>query len=161
MRDELLEKQRIPFGCRDQTSARLVVEHGIREQVIDELVRLRVGQRFEHKALCSRREVRSILAELFAGDAHEQDRRVAGRASKMLDEVEERGLGPVEVVERQHERPWQRKHLAIAAERPPNLLRRHGRVVPEHRLEACRDRPGARLTGERLGHGFRAAERVP
>ena len=105
MRNELLEEQRVSLGRRHQTTASFVVEHGIGQQEIDELVRLYVGKRAKHEALCAGGEVGPLLAEHFACDAHEQDRRIAGRRSQMLDEVEQRRLRPVEVVERQHERP--------------------------------------------------------
>ena len=88
VRNELLEEERISLGCRNQTTARLVVEHGIGEQVVDELVRLRAGERFQHEALCGRGEVGPLLAELFPGDADEQDRCVADGPSQMLDELE-------------------------------------------------------------------------
>jgi hypothetical protein len=105
VRNELLEEQWVSLGRRKQTAASFVVEHGIGQQEIDELVRLHVGEWAKHEVLCGGGEVGPLLAEHFACDAHEQDRRVAGRGDQMLDEVEERRFRPVQIVESQHERP--------------------------------------------------------
>ena len=45
------------------------------------------------------------VQQVRAGEAQEQQRDVAAPAREVLDEVQERGLGPLEVVEEHHERP--------------------------------------------------------
>ena len=103
VRDELLEEERISLGRCDEPTAGLLVEDGIREQMLDERVRLRIGERLEDEALCGK-DLGPVVAELVPGEAHEQDRRAAGRRRQLLDDVDERRLRPVQVVEREHER---------------------------------------------------------
>ena len=53
----------------------------------------------------------SKLEQLGAGDAEEEDRRVAGPVGDVLDQVEEDGLGPLDVVEDEDLRPRRRPRL--------------------------------------------------
>ena len=59
----------------------------------------------------------------------------------MLDEVEERRLAPVDVVEDDDERPLRGRVLEQLAERPGDLLGELGLPVAEERGERSRRRP--------------------
>ena len=57
------------------------------------------------------RQRRAQLAQLGPRERDQQQRRVADPLGEVLDEVEERRLGPVDVVEHEHERPLARQRL--------------------------------------------------
>ena len=60
---------------------------------------------------------------------HEQDGRVGRAAQQRREQVDRRGIGPVHVVERQHERPAHREPLEQLAHRPVRAVA----LVLEHR----------------------------
>ena len=119
--DQLLGEERIPAGVVDDPCAHLV------RYVCCE----RVGQRV-HLLLVERAELDRTLgepgapfAELRSREAERQDRSFSVRA-QLLDEVEQRRLGPVDVVEDEHERAFARAPF----EEPP------------HGEQLLADRPG-------------------
>ena len=67
----------------------------------------------------------AAVEQLGAGHAEQQERGAAGEQRDMLDQVEERLLAPLDVVEHDHER---RLLLEQLAERPGDLLRRRPRL---------------------------------
>src|SRR5205085_6586837 len=62
------------------------------------------------------------VEELRAREAEDEDRRVAHPGGQVLDEVEERVLGPVDVLEDEHERLYLGELLRPGARRPRELL---------------------------------------
>ena len=97
------------------------------EEVVDEALRLRLGQRLEE----DRRGVelpsapgRAQVEELGAREADEEDGRVPRPVGDVLDEVEERRLAPVDVVEDDHDRPPAREDLEQVPHGPEALLGR-------------------------------------
>ena len=64
------------------------------------------------------------VEQVGARHAQEQDRRAARPVGDVLDEVEERGLAPVDVVEHEHERALARRGLEEPPDRPEGLLAR-------------------------------------
>jgi hypothetical protein len=72
---------------------------------------------------------RSDVEELGPRHADEQDRGVPGPVGEVLDKIQERGLGPVDVVEHDDERPLAREVLEELAHRPDGVLG-GARVVP-------------------------------
>ena len=64
------------------------------------------------------------LEQLGSGDEQEQDGSVDQAIRDMLDEIEQRGLGPLDVVEDDDQRPPARQVLQQVAHRPGHLLRR-------------------------------------
>ena len=91
------------------------------------------------------RECFAHLAQLGTGERDEQQRRVARPLDEVLDEVEERRLPPVDVVEHDHERPRLRQPLEHAAHAPEGLLGRSRRDSPEHAERTLDDRARDRL----------------
>ena len=74
------------------------------------------------------------VEQLRPGHADEQDRRVAAQVGDVLDEVEEGGLAPVDVVEHDHDRLLHGARLQQLAKSPGDLLgRARRRVVAEDR----------------------------
>ena len=66
--------------------------------------------------------VRSLLEELRAGDADEEDRRFPGPLREVLDQVEERGLRPVNVLEEDDQRTAAGQRREESPRRPEDLL---------------------------------------
>ena len=82
----------------------------------------------------------------------------------VLDQVEERRLGPVEVVHHDDERPRSRERLEQPADGPEGLLaRRSSRAAEPERIDhALDDQLGLLLAGEpRRDRGLRVARRDP
>ena len=71
----------------------------------------------------------AALAELRPRDAEQQDRCARGEERDVLDQVEERLLAPLDVVEDDDQRPLRRSLLQRLAERPGDLLRRRRRLA--------------------------------
>ena len=98
----------------------------------DQLLCLLRGERLEaHEAAPARPPVE----QLRPGHADEQDRRAGRDERDMLDQVEQCLLGPLDVVEDEHERPLARGRLDELAERPRELVGRGGAVVVEQRAQ--------------------------
>ena len=134
-RCELLDVERIPLGEPDDALARLLVEAGRKD-----LARMLVVQRAELNRLAER------PAELRAGEAEHHERALRSLA-EVVDEVEQRRLGPVHVVEDQQRR---RERFEQPSHRPVRLAQRNGvfaageGVEPaEHELRVvlARERP--------------------
>ena len=78
------------------------------------------------------------LEELRAGGADDEQRRVARRVGEVLEELEQGRLGPVDVLDHDHERPVAGETLEDAADRPEDLLLR----APARRTGRSRTPPG-------------------
>ena len=115
-RQHLLDEERVPArGAGDPLAQRAGDPLG------DELVDVVVVQMSEPKR---HRPGGAALGELRPRHAEEQDRGAGGQECDVLDEVEERLLAPLDVVEDDHQRPLRRRLLERLAERPGDLLRR-------------------------------------
>ena len=95
---------------------------------------------------------RALVQQLRPRETEEQQRRVTRERCDALDQIEERRLGPVDVVEDYDERPPPRERLEQAARGPCDLVRAAG----GGRLEPFRDCGRIRLAGQR---GFDAGAR--
>ncbi len=95
-------------------------------------VRLRRRQRIAARRASRRggcRPGRALVEQVGTGEAEEQDWCAAREAGDVLEEVEQRRLRPVDVVDRDDERPPAGERLEQAPERPRRLVRR-ARVLP-------------------------------
>ncbi len=136
VREQLLDEERVPFRGRDDPLAQLRREL-VRERV-DELVRVVVAERLEddeRRAPTRRSPRRPHVEEIGASGAEDEDRCVARRVRDVLDQVEQRRVGPVDVVDDQHERPRRGERLEHSPERPGGLVGRAASVP-------LADRPG-------------------
>ncbi len=107
-REHLLDVERVSLRRLDDALARLGVESRIGHEVLDQLLALVLAERLEQQR--SRVELPASPAgprveELGSRHAEEEDRRVAREIGDVLDEVEERRLGPLEIVEEDDLRP--------------------------------------------------------
>ena len=91
----------------------------------------------ESDAASARRTLRlpagRMLQQLGAGEADEQDGPTSAGAAEVLDEVEQRGLRPVNVVDQENERAPLGERLEEASERPGDLPAVPDRLEPDRR----------------------------
>ncbi len=66
--------------------------------------------------------IRPLVEELGPSEAEHQNRRVACPVPEMLDEIEERRLGPVDVLDHERKRPFARTLFERLPYRPEDLL---------------------------------------
>jgi hypothetical protein len=94
----------------------------------------------ERRVLTRSRPGRALFEHLGSGEAQQDDRGAAREARDVLEQVEQRRLCPVDVVDDENERALPRKCLEHAAESPQRLLARAAGVVrAERRRDAFRD----------------------
>ena len=143
-REHLLDEQRRALGRGEDPIARLVRKRRATEQVPDQVAALVVGERLER----DRRGVelapapaRPLVQQLRPRDAEHQDRRLSRPARDVFDQVQERGLAPVDVVEHHGERCRLRDRLQERPDRPERLL---DRAVAIGRGEELRERRARR-----------------
>ena len=118
-------------------------------------------ERDEPRARPWRSPGRPRVEDVGSREAEEQDRRAAREAEDVLEQVEQRGLRPVDVVHRDDERSRHRKRLEEPAERPGGLLGGARLVTRADRAQdqpRC-DRPRARRSPG--AHRAPARDRVP
>ena len=145
--DHLLDEERVPARCGRDALARGRVQLPLTEQVVDQDRALVVPERLEQergRVELSATPVRPRVEQLRPRDAEQEDRRVAREIRDMLDEVDELGLGPLQVVDHGDLRSVGRTRLQQLAERDPRLCRSRGdhavRLDPE-RHEHLDERP--------------------
>ena len=136
-RQHLGDEERVAAGRDGDLRAQL-----LRHSRSDQAGRLLAAERLQpHR----HRPGGPALEQLRAGDADDQQRSAAGEQHDMLDQVEERLLAPLDVVEDKDER---RLLLEQLAERPGDLLRRRPCLrLPQERTDRRR---GGRIRGGRV-----------
>ena len=105
--DRLLDEQRVALGLLQEGAADVVGQHRVRGEGVDEHLDLALGQRPEvdrDRPAPPSSPARPRLEQLGARKAHDEHRRVVDPVREVLDEVEKRILGPVDVLEAEHER---------------------------------------------------------
>ena len=118
----LLDEEWIALGCREQCLTLLVRELGrlAFDERVDEARAVGCGERLEldrrraHVAAAPRRP---LVEQVVAGEAENQERDVLDAARQVLDQVEHRLLGEMDVLEHEHER------LQVGEPRGPGLCR--------------------------------------
>ena len=125
--DQLLDEERVPAGSRRDPLACRRVDLLVCEQASDQLVALVGPQRFEQER--GRVELPAAPAgthveELGPRHTQQEDRRAAGEVRDVLDQVEEGGLGPLEVVDHDDLGAFGGTCLEQPPERDPRLLGR-------------------------------------
>src|SRR3990170_2315234 len=127
--DRLLDKEWIALGPlerllgeRRRHLARCARE--LREKLLDEQLALFLGERLEldrRRTDASSTPPRPRLEQLGTGETDDEERR-AHEVREMLDQIEQRNLGPVDVFEEQDQRLDVRDALHYLACRPGDLL---------------------------------------
>ncbi len=141
-RQHLADEQRVAAGRRGDPRAQL-----LRHSRPDQACRVLVAERLEpHR----HRPRGAAVEQLRAGHAEQQDRGAAREQRDVLDQVEERLLAPLDVVEHDDER---RLLLEQLPERPGDLLRRRPRLrLPQQRADRRRGGRIGRQRAELLHH---------
>ncbi len=100
-RQELLDEQRIALGGPPDLGAGLLLHLPAGDESADQLVGLGVGQRLQRDGAVrlAGAPARSRVEQLGPRETEEQDRRVARPVDEVLEQVEERRLRPVDVVD--------------------------------------------------------------
>src|SRR5205814_9088196 len=126
-REQLLEEERVSLRNVVDPRERLRLGGCAFDEISEERSRLALVQRAEQ----DRRRVqlaaapgRARLEQFGAGEADEENRRFARVVGKVLDELEQRRLGPVHVLEDENERGLARGRLEQLADRAEGLLLR-------------------------------------
>ncbi len=103
---ELLHEQRVALGRRDDRGPRVGRESGTPEQVVDDRLRVRLGQRRQDGPglVFTFGPVGSLVEQLVARRAQDQEGRIGRGVHEVSDEIQEGRLGPVDVVEQDHHR---------------------------------------------------------
>jgi hypothetical protein len=131
-RHELLEEQRIALGGRQDAAGGGRVELGAGDR-LDQRERVRAVERVEREhrpAAAWRRPGGAILEQLGAGEADDRDRRAGRERDNVLEQLEQRRVGPVRVLDDEHERALGGDRLEQPPHRPERLARLR-RVVGE------------------------------
>src|SRR5918999_1568445 len=111
-------------------------KRGVAREVVDEGVRLLLGQRPERerrRIQLSSSPIGPLLEELGARDAEKEDGGIARPVGEVVDQVEEGGLAPVNVLEYDDERASARERLEEPPHGPEGLFRGSCRVVAAER----------------------------
>ena len=93
------------------------------------------------------------LSKMFrASQAEQEERAAVPEALDVLEQIEQRRLGPVDVVDGKDERPLAREFLEDPSERPRDLIS-GGRVVArsDRTHDPRRDRGRVTIAGDDLG----------
>ena len=126
--DELFDEQRVAFGgLHDPLDG---VGRALPE-VAHELGAVIRGQRLEHEdggVGAGSRPRRTLVEEVGSSRAQDQQRDLLCERRHIFDQVEERGLGPVDVVEDDQQRRHPGHRLEELPRTPRDLLGRGGRV---------------------------------
>ena len=154
-RDELLGVERIPLRNLRHAAPELRREDAAGVERVEKLRRFAVRERLE--AHVHALPLGPLLEQLGTRDAEEEDRGVAAPAAHVLDEVEQRRLGPVDVLQDDDERPFAREELEEPPHGPEELLRRSGSAAAEH-AETLEHECGVGIVAHRFRHGLLAAE---
>ena len=154
-RHELLGVERIALGDLGHACAQLRRQDAVAIERLEKLGRLPTREWLESHAHAL--PLGSLFEQLLAGDAEDEDRRVAAPAAHMLDEVEHGRLRPVDVLEHDQERAGSGEAFEEAPHRPEQLLGRRGALAAEH-AQALDDECGVGFVAHRVRYGSLAAE---
>ena len=127
-REELLDEERVSLGRFDDVGPDAFVEIGASDQILDHLLALLGRQRLEQDVGGVRpfRPRRPLLQQRWSCIAQDHDRRSLECVRQVLDEIQERVLGPVQILERHDERTIHGQERQQLPHTPEQLL--HGEL---------------------------------
>ena len=118
--EHLLDEERVPVGRLQDPPTHVARQLRTARETRDQQFAVLAGERLEQDRRCVQLAAapsRPQLEQLGAGDAEQEDRRVARPVGDVLDQVEEDGLGPLDVVQHEDLRPLCGAGLDQLAER--------------------------------------------
>src|SRR5579864_8857592 len=133
-REHLLDEERVSLRGGSDPDAQIRLELLAVQEVVDELVDLARRERLERdgdRVASPRAPARTQLEQLRPRETDQHERRSGREVRHVLDELDERRLAPLHVVEHDYERLLVRARLEQLAYRPADLLghRRHLRLT--------------------------------
>ena len=144
--EDLLDEQRIALGGVGDADSCRAVEPTARQQVLDDVVAVVARERCKRDRLSVRipgAPTGATVEELGPSSAHDEDRGPGAPSPQVLQQVEERRLAPVDVVEGDDEGADARGGLEQLADGPERLLNGIGRVrQTDDRCDVGGDRRG-------------------
>ena len=126
--EHLHDEQRVAASHIGDPSAERSAQIAALEELVDQHPDLLRCQRLQMKDRRVRQVGRpsgSFLQQIAPGEAEDEDRGVPARAQEILEEIEERGFGPLQVVQDHDERVFPGHLLQQPADRPERLLHPH------------------------------------
>ena len=152
--EHLLDEERVPLGRVGDLPPHVRRKLVLAQEIVDQRIGLRLRERLERERRrieLASTPIGSHLEKLGAGEAEEEDRRVPRPIGDMVDEIEERRLGPMEILEDDDQWTLARERLEQLPHRPEGLLRRPSCRGPTDR--------GVDPRGDRVGLAVVAEER--
>jgi hypothetical protein len=143
--DHLLDEERVALGDLDDPVALAFGQLRLSEKVGDQHLRRALRERFQHqhhRARLGRGPRRPLLQKLRTSEADEEHRRVARPLREILDQVEKARLGPVDILEDEHEGALPREGLEEPPDRPEGFLDPPARLGE---ADGCLDSKGDRV----------------
>src|SRR5581483_1230387 len=123
-REQLLDEERVPLRRRDDALPGGLRELGRSEQVLGDERALLVGQALELDRRAVLAPAGAHLEEVGPGGAENHERRARRGRNKVLDQVEQGALGPVDVFEGDDERLAGGDELEEPSRSPEDLVER-------------------------------------
>jgi hypothetical protein len=123
-REHLLDEERVPFRALEHPAAESPERAVAAEERVDEgggIVGSERRERQRRRVVLARTPVGSQLEQLRPRGADDQDRGVGQRVGEAVDQVEERGRRPVNVLDREDRRP---AACEVGEVSPPGVLER-------------------------------------
>ena len=122
--DHLLDEERVALGLREHGRRvdRQLERPGQRRHELGALQRLQRLELDRRRAHAAAAPARPDVEQLAAREAEQHERRLADGGGEMLDQLEQRLLAPVDVLEHEHERLRLRELLRPRARGPRDLL---------------------------------------
>ena len=155
-------KSGLPSAACEQRRSRVLADQRLAADMVEERLRLAHGERAERDVGRRRQHARPLgplLDEVAARHAEQQDRRGVAPLRDVLEQVEERRLRPVHVLDAHDERRAGGERLEQPPHRPERLLAAERAVVAaDRRSHAPGDPLRVRLVGEQAVERLVAAE---
>ena len=163
----LLGEERVPSRPLQERRLLLGGQDGRAEERGEKPGRLRIRERGEGDGggvPLSSTPARATLEQLGPGRAHDEQGDAGHAVREGVDEVEQRVVGPVEVLEDEHGRPLLGQRLDESTPGPERLVearlsRRSGQLDAGQREEVALEPRGLRLVGGDVAHGARNLRR--
>ena len=160
-RGHLLHVERVALRRLADPRTRGCVERPLPRDLLEHRLRLRLREWIEDEpGACLRRQPpRALVEQVRPCETEDEDGRIVRPAGEVLEQIEQRGLGPVDVFDDDHDRLSARKLFEQPPHRPEHLTAGRRRRRRSHCGEdALRDE--LRILGphERLAHSVVAPE---
>ena len=152
-RQHLLDEQRVAFSGGDDSADHVLRQTGRAQQVLDDQRRGGIAEWLQHEAAgaLALRPLRPFFEQIVAGGGEQHDGRSACGAEHVLEQVEERRLGPVDVVDERNHRRLRGEAFEELARGPVRFVQGERRRAEANRRSEPVRNAGVACGGEQLG----------